>query len=171
MLTFKRFLELHRRPEVSNESKQLQYKVGWKLNKHPKSPAVVMDYMAPNLKYLLKILKESEGVSASTTEYIYIHEIDPAGGVREVFTHEGGTGLVVAEFRPSHRAAESEQQQVLQEVRKVLETTIKTDNPQLPKQTIPTSQKPRIRLKSTTQTNTTLRTEGFFYQAAEARSI
>lgn len=131
------------------------YKVSWK-KKHPRAPTVVMDYKASNLKNLLDILDRSEGVRTASTEFLIVHRIDlKTGEAEEVVAHEGNSGLTVVDFREPAKASRTPN--VISEVNRILEETRK--------QTVSTTSKPRIRVKSPTRKFVR---QGFFYKAYEA---
>lgn len=67
-----------------------QYKVIWLFKGSKK--ACRGDYFAPNLKEVLRMINKSEGVSTTSTDYIYIHHIMPDGSVCEVFCHDHKKG-------------------------------------------------------------------------------
>jgi hypothetical protein len=136
------------------------YKVQWK-KLHPKAPTVTMDYMAPNVKKLLKILDESEGVKSSTTEFLYVHMIDhTTGTAKEIVTHEASTGLSTVSYSADAVERQAPQQEtVLTQINKIIEQTRKQDKGPV------TPPKPRVKLKAGTRK---FIVGGFFYKAYEA---
>lgn len=137
------------------------YKVSWKRSTHPKAAQMGGDYMAPDLKTLLKILGRAEGITPGNTAEMCVHQMMPDGTVLEVL-HRNPSGLVTTDFRQKKEAVRrttvptvSEEATVLKEVERIIADTKKQPPPT----------KPRIRLPAT---GTRYVVGGFFYKAYEA---
>lgn len=147
---------------MADEKTLVHYKAGWK-RLHPKAPFQKADYFASSLKHLLDILDRAEGIGPSVTECLYVHRIESDGSVVEVFKHEASSGLTVVDFTDGKkpRREYSEQKSVISEVERIITETRKADTTPLP-----TTSKPRIRLKASGDRYVE---GGFFYRAYEPK--
>lgn len=62
------------------------------LYKLPKKKEMRMDYVAPNLRDVLRMLSRSEGVDKTNVESLYIHQHLPGGAVQEVVAIDNTKG-------------------------------------------------------------------------------
>lgn len=139
-------------------SEVFHFKIGWKF---PKTKPMVADYAAANLRELLRLLEDSEGVTTATTEYLYIHQILPFGGVKEVLAHDKDKGSLSVDFstsgsikRAEYKQEHSEQHSVVTKVGELLASVAEKKS------------KPRLKLKSNGSVVPVKRS--YLYTASEA---
>lgn len=73
--------------------KVYQYKVQYQW-RNVKTRPITVDYAAPDLKSLLKMLDRAEGVSTQNTAFLVVHQINGDGSVTEVVAHDEQSNVI-----------------------------------------------------------------------------
>lgn len=83
---------------MTEQHQVYQYKVQYQWKGKSQKPTT-LDFAAPNLKSLLKILDQGENVNTGNTSFLIVHQINHDGTVSEVVSHDEESSVVILDNR------------------------------------------------------------------------